>query len=435
MAPVFLFFIQPLVDFQIKTTINRLYFNEKYDILMIRTYEGRIRMYQPQALAENIRRYRLIHGLTQGQLAEKLYVTSQNVSKWENGKSYPDLENLCKLAGILSVSTDQLLSPSDTEPKESLFVAIDGGGTKTEFVLYTEQGQVLKRVQLGGTNPNTFGVETSKAILKTGLEQLLAENRNIAVIYAGISGCKLIEPRNALRSFLKQTYPGVRCEVQSDILNVIYSAPVGDRCIASICGTGSVVYAKTPQQLERLGGWGYLWESGCSGYDFGRDALRAALAAKDKNGPDTLLLDMVEARIGGNPCENLNKIYQLDMSGIASFASLVFEALAQGDSVAQAILEKNVSQLALLINTAAERYDCGNDVVIAGGLLNQKQILEPAFKQKLAPHLHLIFSEMPQICGAAVGGCRLHGNLQSTFRDEFYKNYRTFLEENNNAKN
>ena len=29
--------------------------------------------------------------------------------------------------------------------------------------------------------------------------------------------------------------------------------------------------------MHRLGGWGSLWESGCSGYDFGRDALEAAL--------------------------------------------------------------------------------------------------------------------------------------------------------------
>ena len=390
-------------------------------------------MYQQKVLAENIRRYRLLHGLTQGQLAEKMYVTSQNVSKWETGKSAPDLENLCKIAEVFSVSVDRLLYGSSRDIKGSLLAAVDGGGTKTEFVLYTEKGEVLKRIRLSGSNPNAVGVEGAQAVLKKGLDQLFAENGNIAAIYAGISGCRLRANQRALRTFLKQTYPGVRCDVQSDILNVIYSAPVGDRCIASICGTGSVVYAKTPEELQRIGGLGYLFESGCSGYDFGRDALRAALAAKDRFGPQTVLAELVQKRLGGEPWEKINEIYRLGMDGIAGFAKLVFEAIKLGDPVAVQIMEKNADQLALMINTAVKRFDCGKDVVIAGGLTAEKQYLEPALKNRLPGHLRLLFNEMPQICGAAVGGCRLLGKLDASFREDFYRNYMKFLEENEDA--
>ncbi len=57
--------------------------------------------------SQNLTKFRKRSGLTQGQLAAKLNVTPQAVSKWENG-SLPDTEFLPKIAGILGVSIDVL---------------------------------------------------------------------------------------------------------------------------------------------------------------------------------------------------------------------------------------------------------------------------------------------------------------------------------------
>ena len=127
-------------------------------------------MFQPKNLAHNIKKYRKLRGLTQNELADRLYVTAQNVSKWETGKSVPDLDNLCKLTNIFAVSPDRLLGYESSPAKERILAAIDGGGTKTEFVLYTESGQILKRLLLGGSNPNTVGIEATQALLQTGLD-------------------------------------------------------------------------------------------------------------------------------------------------------------------------------------------------------------------------------------------------------------------------
>jgi len=51
-------------------------------------------------------------GLTQGELAEKLFVGDSAVSKWENNKSRPDIELAKSLAEILGLSVDELLSAS-----------------------------------------------------------------------------------------------------------------------------------------------------------------------------------------------------------------------------------------------------------------------------------------------------------------------------------
>lgn len=54
-------------------------------------------------------------GLTQQQLADKLNVSFQAVSKWENGTTYPNIEILRDLAIVLEVSVDEILAGSDKD--------------------------------------------------------------------------------------------------------------------------------------------------------------------------------------------------------------------------------------------------------------------------------------------------------------------------------
>lgn len=69
-----------------------------------------------QALSNNIQKYRKQKHLTQEQLAEQLDVSSQAVSKWENGISCPDIALLPALAKIFEISIDDLFNhtPIDT---------------------------------------------------------------------------------------------------------------------------------------------------------------------------------------------------------------------------------------------------------------------------------------------------------------------------------
>ena len=56
--------------------------------------------------------------LTQAELAEKLYVSDKTISKWENGKGYPDISLLDPIAKIFGISIAELLSgrPSNINP-------------------------------------------------------------------------------------------------------------------------------------------------------------------------------------------------------------------------------------------------------------------------------------------------------------------------------
>lgn len=70
-------------------------------------------------IGTNIKKLRTSQGLTQDQLAEKLYVTRQTVSNWERGASRPDLEQLEAIAAALDTEVTALLYGPQPKPGRS----------------------------------------------------------------------------------------------------------------------------------------------------------------------------------------------------------------------------------------------------------------------------------------------------------------------------
>lgn len=70
-------------------------------------------------LGETIRNLRKKRGLTQSELAERFSVAPQSVSRWENGQSYPDIEQLPMIADYFNITVDELMG-RDGKTKEKL---------------------------------------------------------------------------------------------------------------------------------------------------------------------------------------------------------------------------------------------------------------------------------------------------------------------------
>ncbi|MBE6536593.1 MAG: helix-turn-helix transcriptional regulator [Ruminococcaceae bacterium] len=68
-------------------------------------------------------------GLSQEELAEKLYVTRQAISKWENGTSVPSIDTLCEISKMFKVSFEEILGLFDNEKievdKSNIFIGHD----------------------------------------------------------------------------------------------------------------------------------------------------------------------------------------------------------------------------------------------------------------------------------------------------------------------
>ena len=78
-------------------------------------------------IAQNIRKLRIDSGLSQQQMAEKLFVTRQTLSNWENGKSMPDVSKLMQICETAGINLNTLLyreNRADRKTKLSLILTV-----------------------------------------------------------------------------------------------------------------------------------------------------------------------------------------------------------------------------------------------------------------------------------------------------------------------
>lgn len=378
-------------------------------------------MLKSDVLSKNIKNCRQKLGMTQSQLAEKLYISAQAISKWEAGQSMPDIENLIALADVFSTSVDNLIGYKPRNLEGEIFLGIDGGATKTEFVLFSESGHILNRITLEGSNPNVYGFEKVCAILKSGIDTMLHSVNGVSGAFAGIAGAMSGDNLKKLEKFFQSTYPMMKTTVGSDIFNVISCASEVEKCAVAICGTGFVIYANTNEKLQRVEGWGYLLSDISGGYGLGREALKAALAYEDGFGEKTVLTDLVQEKLQSKTWDAIGKIYSGGDSFIASFSPLVFEAYMQEDKVAMKILDQYTDQMAELLAYTIRAYDCDDTIVMAGGLLSKDGILATMLKEKLGDKVRFIVPEFPQIYGACRRACSLYGTIGEEFDQNFFK--------------
>lgn len=93
-----------------------------------------------RALGQTLRAARQSRGLTQGQLAVRLCVTRQAISKWEQDQSQPDLDNLRQLAEVYGCTVDELLGTSGHDPA----VATSNGTVTSAEVTPSEGARIMR---------------------------------------------------------------------------------------------------------------------------------------------------------------------------------------------------------------------------------------------------------------------------------------------------
>lgn len=280
-------------------------------------------------------------------------------------------------------------------------LGIDGGGTKTEFLLTDLNGREIKRLILGASNPVSAGVENTYNVLDDGIEETCrGVNLSEISVYAGIAGAKSGDFQQLINSFIsKFGFSSYNCG--SDIDLALEVALKGGNGTAVIMGTGIVAYAQNGEKLHRSGGRGYMIDKGGSGYHFGSDALNSAFEFVDGRGGSETLYKLVEKMLGKELESSVAEIYGGGATFVASFAPAVFEAFRLGDSKAAEIIDRNTCEAAKIINTARKSMNVSNEkTVICGGLCKQKDILYPFLIKYIDKNASLTFTDEPMVNGA-----------------------------------
>lgn len=339
------------------------------------------------SLATNIRRRRKELGMTQAELAEQLDYSEKTISKWEKGNGTPPTTVLPRLAQVLKTGLEQLLYSPITQ---FYYLGIDGGGTKTEFLLCDGTGQVLSRAVLGSSNPNDVGIDTALEVLRAGILQVCGAYPMHSIrVFAGLAGNETYDGGQAVRRFLSQ-FGFAYADCGSDARSAVAASLADQDGVCVILGTGAVAYTQLDGKLHRFGGYGYFFGDECSGFALGRDAIIAALRHEDGTGKQTALYPLVTAACGTNTVlEHLGTLYAGGKRIIAGFAPLVFEAHSAGDETADRILQTHCDAVCQTIRNAAGLLDknpvrvvfCGGLTVHAETLLSyiKTQLPEPRF--------------------------------------------------------
>ena len=260
-----------------------------------------------------------------------------------------------------------------------LKVGVDGGGTKTEFILVDPAGVIVARHTAPGCNPSLGGPEKSRAILLAGLEALLDQSK------IEIPGSKIV----ALHLFMagspttwRELTSGLdgygAITLASDSLPVLELATAGAPGLVLHAGTGSFVAARAPDgTVHYAGGLGWKIGDPGSGYDLGRRGIARAMLELQGWSASSGLDEALQTHTGLAGYAAISRLIYNDPAAnavIVGFAPRVIELAAQGCPPAQIALTETLTELvaqARLVTTklfGETTVPCG----VSGAILNSE---------------------------------------------------------------
>lgn len=285
------------------------------------------------------------------------------------------------------------------EKSGAFYIAADGGGTKTSFALFGDDGRISERLSLGPCNPNAVGADGVSSVLKEGIDALSKlRGGKPAAFYGGISGVLSSGSAASLENMLKDQAGFVK--IEPDIMNVIHSVPGSPPLVAAIAGTGSVAFGYDGSSLRQAGGYGPLLGESGGGSAIGRELVSFLLDAEEAGETDLPLFKSFCGVAGESPRRHLPQLCGRGSGYLASFAPIAIESAENGDDIARSILRRNASRLAerVLLLLSTGRY--GARVVLSGGVAKASPLYREMFCEALGPSANVEIPAAEPVEGA-----------------------------------
>jgi N-acetylglucosamine kinase-like BadF-type ATPase len=257
-------------------------------------------------------------------------------------------------------------------------------------MLIDPAGKTIRTKQLGGANIAVVGKESFGHFLKEMVAELLEHNsvHRIGGLTCGVAGAARKQESAAVSEAIIAL--GItNFTVMTDAELLYYTIFQEDTGILIESGTGSVCLIRNRTgRLEQIGGWGYLLGDEGSGYDIGRMAIRAALAANEAGIPPAPLTRELLAFFGiAQPGDLVSKVYGAanKQTAIASVAKLVSEQALRGEPDATRVIESAAVALKQLVVHAIERLGTNPPfkIALAGGNLQKNSPVAVELKRQL----------------------------------------------------
>jgi N-acetylglucosamine kinase-like BadF-type ATPase len=269
----------------------------------------------------------------------------------------------------------------------AVYLGVDGGGTKTAFVLLDDTGR-----ELGGvTGPSSYHLEHGlphvEQVLVDGVAAL-AERTGVAaadIDYAFVAIPTYGEASHevaVLDALPARALGHDRYRCGNDVVAGWAGSLASADGINVVAGTGSITYGERAGASARAGGWGELFGDEGSGYWIGLEALIAFSRQSDGRLPRTSLHERIRDAVGVEADLDLIDVvltqWGRSRGRIAALAPIVVAAADAGDGAAARILERAADHLVDLVEATRRELGFGADEAVpvsySGGVFNAEAV-------------------------------------------------------------
>jgi N-acetylglucosamine kinase-like BadF-type ATPase len=253
------------------------------------------------------------------------------------------------------------------------FLGIDGGQSKTTALIGDQSGRVLGTGTSGPCNHVATGDGREKfvnaisgclaaACRKAGLVPTELSFESACLGFSGGPEDK--------RALVRELINAEKLTVTTDAWIALSGATGGKPGIVALAGTGSIALGRDGAgRTARAGGWGYIFGDEGGAFDIVRQALRAWLRSEEGWGPPTALKRKLMEATGASSANELLHMFYSDAyprDRVAGYATLVDEAVLEGDAVAHQIIAGAARHLAGLVTAVRDQlFAAGSQVLVS----------------------------------------------------------------------
>ena len=305
------------------------------------------------------------------------------------------------------------------------FLGVDGGGTKTEFLLIDEAGRVLAGHRAGSAYHVEIGIDALQALLIDGIQATLhragVPPTQLTFAFLGLPAHgedSALLPR--LDGIAAHVLPAERHRCGNDMVCGWAGALAGRDGINLVAGTGSIAYGELAGRSARAGGWGESFGDEGSAYWIAREGLTLFSRMSDGRTPRGPLYGMIRDRfeLDGDLdlCAAVYGPPPLARSELAGLAPLVARAARAGDLEARRLFETAACELAGLVRAVSNSLFPPPGTLMAvsysGGMFQFGGLILDPLRAALradARRFELVAPLLSPGAGAAVYAARLSG--------------------------
>lgn len=312
-----------------------------------------------------------------------------------------------------------------------LFLGIDGGGTKTDFVLGDEAGNILATQKFGSASHWQFGGDRLAGILEEGfwgvLKKAGKKASDVVSIGFGMSGYGEDSSKDQVSTKICEDFFGdIPIRICNDSEVGLIASLGYDPGINVVNGTGSMAVGRDNRGIvDRAGGWGHEIGDEGSGNWLGMRLLEMFAKQSDGRIEQTMLHEYVREQFHIQKDFELitlfhNEYYQ-NRSKVASLQKILCDLAKMGDPCALALYDQSATEAVMLAKALRSRMEFTDPVMVSysGGVFGGGDFIREPFKRKLTEQ-GFVFSEprFKPIQGTVIMAAKqvgLHDELMKKF--------------------